>query len=347
MPHVVCIGSAVADLVVRGVERMPARGDRDFVDSASLFPGGNAVNVAIDLKRLAGDALRVTCIAPIGADPFGRFMREELARAGVEFPFAHDHPASAAPTAVSIVLLDPRGEAHFIQAPHGQEAFNLTHIRSAASCLETADWLHFAGFGCLPGLEGRTRAQTTGDPSRGVEPLAAWLRQVRLARPKLITSADICQVRAHHRREWQANIGPLLREIDFFMPNHEEARHLLLDRGDDTPLDAPLAARRLLAELMGPGARAAFVKCAESGVVWCEPGAGHPAHAPAFPAAKRDSTGAGDSWCAGFIHALLRGSPLPDAARFANAVAAHCVEHEGATHGVPEAKTVLARMHAP
>lgn len=51
---------------------------------------------------------------------------------------------------------------------------------------------------------------------------------------------------------------------------------------------------------------------------------------PAFrPAAAVDATGAGDAFASGLAVALAEGRALPDAMRFANAVASFCVEGQG------------------
>jgi len=53
--------------------------------------------------------------------------------------------------------------------------------------------------------------------------------------------------------------------------------------------------------------------------------------APAFAVDAVDSTGAGDSFDAGFLHAWLRGLPLPDALRWGNACGALSTRGVGGT----------------
>ncbi len=63
-------------------------------------------------------------------------------------------------------------------------------------------------------------------------------------------------------------------------------------------------------------------------------------HGPAFPTDPTDTTGAGDVFRAGVIHALLRGIGVPDLLRFANAVAAASCARTGAIDGVPSVADV-------
>lgn len=68
--------------------------------------------------------------------------------------------------------------------------------------------------------------------------------------------------------------------------------------------------------------------------------------APGFAVTAVDTTGAGDVFRAGFIHALLGGYPPRDILRFANAAAALSCTRAGALNGVPslaEVERFLAR----
>jgi sugar/nucleoside kinase (ribokinase family) len=58
-------------------------------------------------------------------------------------------------------------------------------------------------------------------------------------------------------------------------------------------------------------------------------------YAPSFENAKvMDTSGAGDSFCAGFITGLAKGWDYRSCATFANAVGTHCVIEIGTTKGI-------------
>jgi sugar/nucleoside kinase (ribokinase family) len=66
----------------------------------------------------------------------------------------------------------------------------------------------------------------------------------------------------------------------------------------------------------------------------------------ALPVEVTDSTGAGDGFCAGFIHGILQGWASIDCLRLASAVASSCVTHVGGHVGAPtiaEARDLLAK----
>ncbi len=58
-----------------------------------------------------------------------------------------------------------------------------------------------------------------------------------------------------------------------------------------------------------------------------------------------DTTGAGDSFCSGFLSALAKGKSFKECAEFANAVGAHCVMHKGATTGIKSYEEIVEFMN--
>ena len=62
---------------------------------------------------------------------------------------------------------------------------------------------------------------------------------------------------------------------------------------------------------------------------------------PPFFVNAVDTTGAGDSFCSGFLAAFASDMPLNECMVFANAVGAHCVTKKGATTGIKSFKETL------
>src|SRR5689334_1642903 len=75
-----CAGIVVADFLCAPVSHVPEAGGVVMTDAISLAIGGCASNVAADLCRLG---LKVAIAGRIGNDLAGRFVRDELSRAGV------------------------------------------------------------------------------------------------------------------------------------------------------------------------------------------------------------------------------------------------------------------------
>ena len=69
-------------------------------------------------------------------------------------------------------------------------------------------------------------------------------------------------------------------------------------------------------------------------------------YVPAFQVNALDTTGAGDVFRAGFIHAFLRGAAADEILRFANAAAAVSCTRLGALGGIPDLAEVNTMMTA-
>lgn len=173
------------------------------------------------------------------------------------------------------------------------------------------------------------RTVEVAPPHRVLEITADWLyvrnRDVGLA-PLLRQKAETCRIAAH------------------IPPCAEGARpaHVLVGSASDLAADVladPFAAGQRIA---GDGLEWVVITRGERGVI---------AHGPAGLRVERaapavtpiDTTGAGDSFAAGLIHALASGRPMEDALAVAITWGAESVLHEG-SH-LPEA--AMARLLAP
>ena len=125
--------------------------------------------------------------------------------------------------------------------------------------------------------------------------------------------------------EWMKVLAPSLPWCDYVLMNEDEARLL-------TGEQEPDAAARVLRDL---GATNVVIKLGANGC-WANGTriAGHVVDAV-------DTTGAGDCFSGGFVAGLVRGLPVEDAARVANAVGAFAVRKLGATGGVEDWPTTM------
>ena len=120
----------------------------------------------------------------------------------------------------------------------------------------------------------------------------------------------------------EPGLADTLRMVDVFAPNQSEACQLT---GEEQPAKA--AAR--LAEfcplvVVKAGAEGAYAHSA--GQTW---------HAPALPVAVVDTTGAGDSFNAGFLAALLQGLPVETCLRYGNICGGLSVTRPGGASAAP------------
>ncbi|MCX7667856.1 MAG: carbohydrate kinase family protein, partial [Atribacterota bacterium] len=94
------------------------------------------------------------------------------------------------------------------------------------------------------------------------------------------------------------------------------------------------------------GVENVVIKLGEEGCYVMSPGEDAAFYAPSYRLNHVvDTSGAGDAFCAGFITGLLSGFSIRQCARFANAVAAHCIMEIGTTRGVKDRETILRFMN--
>ena len=137
------------------------------------------------------------------------------------------------------------------------------------------------------------------------------------------------------RGETLADVRCLLPYVDYFFPNREEAALLT---GETDPEESA----RLLAEA---GVGCVVIKCGSEGCLLRT--AGETLRIPACPVGNAvDSTGAGDSFAAGFLWGLTEGFTPEDCGRFACAAASCTVEQLGATAAIQSAEEPLRRFRA-
>ena len=125
-------------------------------------------------------------------------------------------------------------------------------------------------------------------------------------------------------QSWDKNIWEVIREADIFFVNEDEARALTGAGDARTALDHLASACLCAVIKMGP--QGALAR--KNGVT---------AFADPFPVTVADTTGAGDSFAAGFVHAHLLGCGLQECLRVANACGAMSATQPGGTSGQPTA----------
>ena len=219
-------------------------------------------------------------------------------------------------TSATILPIRANGERPALHAPGATSSLAEADIDLTA--IETADVLHVGG----PDVLGRF----------GGEPL---LRVLEFARSKGVTTTmDVLSGR--DSSAWD-RLRPLLRYVQYFMPNDEQLATLT------GVADLTGAA----AAVLGLGAEAVLVSRGAEGCALVTPGGR--VDLPAFPAQVVDTTGCGDACSAGFITGLLRGWAAEDAAWLAMAAASLVVTGLGSDAGIVDFDGTLdvLRRHAP
>lgn len=275
-PQLLCLGELLVDMVPQE-EGQGLESARTYLWAA----GGAPANVAVAASRLGA---RSAVVAAVGDDPFGRALRHDLARAGVD---VEDVAAVPLRTAVAFVSLAEGGERGFLFYGDDPAHDHLTTERALAALrrLEGAAGprcLHF-GSVCL-----------SREPAR-----SATVAAVEAARAASVTvSCDVNLREAFWRDRDEARevIGGLAARADVVKVSEEEARFLAGD--------GPEPERRLVRALLDGQTRLVVVSRGAAGASAFTAGFTVDAAAPRVRSV--DSTGAGDALTGALLAATLR-----------------------------------------
>lgn len=288
---VTVIGCVQADVVMSPVSELPAPGEALLADRAAVRVGGAGANAALAAVEAGLD---VRLIGAIGDDGLGTLMREQLSAAGLADELAVGAGDS---TGMTVVLESPVRDRTFLTYLGINDRWDAEMIpEDALSC----EHLLLCDYFVTPRLR--------GEPSRTLLQTA----RTRGARTFFDTSWDPDGFSGTTREE----VYGLLPSVDVFLPNEVEACALAA-----TPGDSVQAAHTLQAISGGW----VVVKRGPSGCLAAGPEDSE-ISAPAPVVTVTDTTGAGDAFNAGIIHALAGGADWPaalaQAARFASAIVA-------------------------
>src|SRR5208337_4453847 len=198
--EVFCAGNAVADVLARPVDGLPAPGASQPLEEVVFGPGGNGVNTAVALARLG---VRVALAAPVGEDRLGGILRQSVRSEGVDD--SNVVAVKEARTSVSMVLVESSGERRILHFRGANAHFSACHLNWDS--VKGARVFHYASAFALPAFDG--------------EPLVGTLKRAREL--GCLTSVNVCW---DQRGRWLSILEPALAHTDFIFPNREEGRQL-------------------------------------------------------------------------------------------------------------------------
>jgi sugar/nucleoside kinase (ribokinase family) len=287
---VTVIGCVQADVVMSPVTELPPPGATTLTDHMTFRVGGAGANAALAFVETGMPVRLMGCV---GADQLGRWMREQILAAGLSDELA---VLSGAPTGLTVALESTQRDRTFltylgVNADWGPELIPPDALR--------CDNLLLCDYFVAPALQGEA-ARGLLDAARAAGARTffdtAW-------DPGGFTPATRSQVRG------------LLGSVDVFLPNEAEARALA-----GTDPDAADGTRQAARALQSDSGGWVVVKQGARGCLAVGPDHTElTAAAPAVVAA--DTTGAGDAFNAGLVHALSEGTDWPQALRAATRLA--------------------------
>lgn len=257
---------------------------------------------AIVAYNIARLGLATGFVGKVGKDHVGDFLLDALSSVGADISRVVRDPAL--PTGICVSMSFPEDYA-MVSYPGIRETFVLEDID--LDYIKRARHLHLSSFYLQPGLQ------------------PGCIELFRSARAAgLTTSVD-----PDHdpREQWNSGMEQLLREVTLFLPNETEA--LRISKTQD------LTAAARVFDCFG---HTTVIKRGREGISAIR--SGQITSAPAFNVKPVDTTGAGDSFNAGFIFQSLHGAPLEKCIAWGNACGALSTTALGGIDAFPAAPEI-------
>lgn len=298
------IGSLNYDLVTTA-QRIPDGGETVTATTFATYHGGKGANEARAARRLSPPETKVKMVGLVGGDSFGNELLEGLKNEGVD---VSDVKTSDSRTGVATILVDSEGENRILVYPGANGDFK-------------------------PDIVSRQ--------------LWAGSRFVLLQNEIPLKSTLKILELASQETKTVYNPSPILdvpadayRHVDYLVVNAIEAG--IIANGHGSSVKTQNDAENVLDELLKLGVRTAVVvTLGAHGAVFASKEGTERGFVPAAKVEKVvDTTGAGDTFLAGFISQVHQGKSLEESLKFATRASAIVVSRKGAAASMPTLEEV-------
>ncbi|MCV7191495.1 5-dehydro-2-deoxygluconokinase [Mycolicibacterium brumae] len=282
------------------------------VESFGKFLGGSAANVAVAAARLGN---RTGLISGVGGDPFGRYVRAELARLGVDNSAVHIYPELPTPVTFCEIFPPDDFPLYFYRRPVAPDLqVRPDQIDADAVRSTRLFWATVTGL--------------SEEPSRAAH-FAAWeARNADGRAPLTVLDLDYRPMFWDSPAAATEQIQRALTQVTVAVGNREECEVAVGERHPSRAADALLDLGVELA-IVKQGPRGVLGKTRRSSVT-----------VPPNLVDVVNGLGAGDAFGGSLIHGLLHGWPLEKTLRYANAAGAIVASRLECSTAMPTAAEV-------
>ena len=335
------LGDCNPDLVLSGADVRPRFGQQErLVDEGRLTIGGSGAILACAAARLG---LRTALAAVVGDDVLGHWMLDQLAGRGVEVGGCVVDPVR--PTGLTVVLSEP-GDRAILTAVGTIAALRVEDVdpdrRRAARHLHVSSY--YLQTALRPGLDRLFRQArsegrgTSVDPNW--DPAEAWDSGLHA----LLPHTDCLLPNAEEAMRIAATAAPATRPVD---PTGAVAESGAVAEGGAVANGAVTGGVEAAAGALAAAGPLVAVKLGAAGALAAAPGGRRTVRAAVPPAAAgtvADTTGAGDSFDAGFLYGHLSGWPLDRSLALGCACGALSTRAAGGTAAQPTLDEALRTL---
>ncbi|MEM3506570.1 MAG: carbohydrate kinase family protein [Candidatus Bathyarchaeia archaeon] len=300
---IISIGDCVVDLIIQ-VKKLPINKESDITAKGIRMQCGGVCNFLIMASRLG---LKVGAIDRVGDDYYGKFIIDTLKEENTDT--SHIHITNGKSSTSVIAIVDTKGNHAFIGAFGASmllspKDIDFEYIKNSKFIYASGYTMIFSKFA-----------------------LKATIKAIRLAKKSCIPIIF--------------DPSPLLMNIPKNVLNEviASSKIVLMNENESkilTKKRSPIEAGK---EILKKGCEIVAIKLGVKGCLVYTNNAFE--IVPGFKVKVIDTTGAGDSFNAAFIFALMKDLSIKDAAIFANAIGAIKVQKLGAGKNVPKKQEII------
>lgn len=285
------------------------------VTTFSKSIGGSASNVAI---AAAKHGLRTAVITGVGDDAFGRYVRREVERLGVDPRFVATIAGPNTPVTFCEIFPPDDFPLHFYRDPIAPDLLlEPEHLDESAIRSARIFWATVTGL--------------SRQPSRDTHHVA-W--QARARAEHTVLDLDYRPMFWDSHEEAHAEVSKALDHVTVAIGNREECEVAVGETEPERAADA-LLERGVELAIVKQGPKGVLAKTRDETVV-----------VPPFPVEVSNGLGAGDGFGGAVCHGLLQGWPIERVIRFANVAGAIVATRRECSTAMPTSDEVEAQLEA-
>jgi sugar/nucleoside kinase (ribokinase family) len=302
--YVAAIGHVSADRYFRCLQKIVA-GDKFFVRFIESLPGGMAANAASVLSALGS---RTYMLTALGSDEYTGMLIDSFKPYGVDTGYVDILPGKT--NLIADILTDPDGGGRTIMLHENPDKPVMVMTEEKKEILRNAAFIYglISDFRSIPGHRG-------------------LFQSFKEAGAGIMLDAE-CSTFASRNDPDDSHYFELADIVSF----NEQAALQYAGSGDRSAL-RELASKQGKIVILTLGARGCEIFWEENQL-----------SVPSYKVRPVDTSGAGDTFNAAFLHALLHGRPPESCARFAAAAASRAILYRGARSGAVPESAVLDFM---
>lgn len=312
MAKVVSLGIHIIDILGRHVSEIPKGQGVALLEEIRITVAGTAAGTSVDMAKLGMD---VVAMGAIGQDELGNFLLDTMKRYGIDTSCLVRK--AGVQTSSTMLPIRPNGERPALHVVGANGELTLDDINWDA--IASAQFLHMGGSSLLPKIDGEPTAKILKfAQENGV---VTTFDQVALDSPNLLKI-----------------IEPCMPYTDYFMPGFEEAQMMcgLQDRKDVIKFFLDKGTKHTVFKMGGAG----------SSIAWYGKNGGiEEIRLPVLKTTIVDSTGCGDSYCAGFIKGMSLGWDLEKCGMLGTACGALVITGLGSDAGIKDFESTVEFMN--